>query len=643
MLLLAIAIVWPYETAFLKPQFDLLFVFNCACDAGLLADMIMQFLIAYPDPLRPERVVRSHKSILVNYLKGWFCFDFLSVLPVDLICMLVTPPQEEGLQSWTIGIIRHFRALRLVRLVRFKSLFERWQNSFGISYAKMTLLKLMATLVLCCHWLACLWGAMAFGQPREETNWLSALREAKGGPDFSDDDHLSVYSLAVYWAIITITSIGYGDITPQTIVEYRVATVCSTVMASIWAYVIGAICGIVATLDQHDISWKRTMDDLNWFMEDKGMPTAMRLRLRRYFHEAKEMKKQTVEKEVITQMSPLLQGEVSMFMHQRWISKVWYLRDMNREIIVWAARNLTLAVFAPGEEVLDERTLFIVQRGVCSYKGRILVSGDIWGEDMLLSNPFLREQCKERAMSHLAVLTLHIVDLFEVVVCFVEARARLRWAQIQIATMRGVIRIAKKLKAMKTRGLNTWDMSEGERVTLYRDILQGQTGDDEDFAIGSMGTDFFDVGTMSRRNSLARDDSHERLDGVDEAIATAVTPMQSERGGSSNDGLKLGTGDAREIKVALMNLQQSVEEMRSRLVPSTPSFKSMLGGSAYKEISKSRGFNDSFDIGPASTQDLSKIMSTMKKKEEKRGMRASISRMMPHSPHHLPHMGHHHS
>merc|ERR1719188_2929712 len=244
--------------------------------------------------------------------------------------------------------------------------------------------------------MACVWGSLAIHLSDGNTRtWFSHVRA-----DDLDGEHLHagdlegeemfVYGMSVYWAIITLTSIGYGDIIPQNGVEYLVATVCSAVMASIWAYVIGSVCGIVSTLDPHEVSFKRTMDDLNWMMTDVDMPSDMAQRFRKYFVEAKEMNKQRIENIVIDQMSPQLQGECAMFLHQKWIGQVWYLKGMPSEVVVWAARHLTLMVYAPHEEVLPERTLFIVRHGVCASAGRILIGGDIWGQDMLISNEYLR-------------------------------------------------------------------------------------------------------------------------------------------------------------------------------------------------------------------------------------------------------------
>ena len=37
---------------------------------------------------------------------------------------------------------------------------------------------------------------------------------------------LDKYSAALYWAVVTITSVGYGDICAKNAAEFRVATVC---------------------------------------------------------------------------------------------------------------------------------------------------------------------------------------------------------------------------------------------------------------------------------------------------------------------------------------------------------------------------------------------------------------------------------
>lgn len=474
-LLAAVAIFIPFEAAFLADDTQLTLLISSFVNVCFALDIVVQFLLAYPDPQHPQRLVVLPRAIIMRYVSGWFLWDIFTICPL------------ERFSAWAVWAIKgtpilpktSFRVVRIVKLLRlsrFGDLVERWHTSFGYSYALLTLAKFVVVVVLCSHWMACLWGGLGcFEGESGGRTWLTALQEAKGGAQELYESPLELYTISLYWAVVTLTTIGYGDITPQTGLEYRVATLCMFVMASIWAYVIGSVCSITAALCPHEIDFKRTMDDLNWLMHDRQMPFEMRKRLRRYFHEAKDMNRQRIERNVIEQMSPLLQGEFALYLHQQWLGKVWYLREMNREIIVWAARHLTVMVFAPDEEVLAERTLFMVRRGVCALEGRILVRGDVWGEDLLLVNEQLRNPYKARALNFLEVLMLYVVDLVDVVSTYPEARARLRWAQVKIAIVRGVKLIAKTMKELRRKGglMDVSQLTDHQYMVLIADVLRG--------------------------------------------------------------------------------------------------------------------------------------------------------------------------
>jgi len=472
--LIIIAFLTPFETAFLVPRWGPLFVFDRVMDALYLVDMGLELFTAYPDPVRTAHMVRVPRLIIRNYLGGWFWLDLIALFPFASYCVVFEAQCQQGVLGGLhrLHVLRLLRLMRLLRLTRLKKLVHRYNLYFGFSYAFLALVQFFAIILLSCHWMACLWGHL--GQmPSRNVTWLTALRESKGGPDELYDGPLQVYSLALYWAIITLTSVGYGDITPQTVIEYWAATLCTSVMAGIWAYVIGAVCGIVSTMEPHEMNFKQTMDDLNWLMHSRGMPHDMCLKLRRYFHETREMNRRKAEMHVTDQMSPMLQGEFAWFSNQQWIEKVWYLRDMPHDVIVFMSRQLKMAAYSPNEEVFSDRTLVIIRRGMCAVAGRFLVSGRIWGEDMLLSNKHLRFKHHAKSLSYSLLLMLHADDMSDIVVEFPDARARLRWAQVRIAMFRAIRKIAEVTRELKKSGDGS-PMSDAERLNFFEDVLQGK-------------------------------------------------------------------------------------------------------------------------------------------------------------------------
>lgn len=483
LMILGVAFILPIEMAFQAEDLAITCsMAMCFTDVLYIFDIGLQFFLAFPDPTHAPRVVALPRAIIWHYLAFGFWADMLTIIPADaFLYMRLSRPR-----LWTRLRLLNMLAssVRLIRIWRLPHMLNRWHTHFGQSYTAITVIQSTAVTVISTHWMACFWCYLS--NVNVEHNWLTDLRAKKGGQIDLFDSPLDIYSICMYGAIVTLTTTGYGDIVPQTQIEVRAATACGIVMATLWAYVIGIVCGIPITLCPHDIEYERKLDDLNWLMDDRNMPSAMRRAQRRYFQESKDMNRARVERSSFELMSPLLQGEFALYLHKCWLEKVWYLRDMNSEIVVWVARHLTIMVFSPGEEVIAERTLFIVRRGVATLEGRILVRGDVWGEDLLLSNRHLRSEGKARCLNYLEVLLMHVVDLIDIVTAFPEARARLRWAQVQIAIIRGVKLIAKSVKELRRNySLDDSKLTEQQMQVLFKQILTGSL-DAENFSIDNL-------------------------------------------------------------------------------------------------------------------------------------------------------------
>ena len=85
----------------------------------------------------------------------------------------------------------------------------------------------------------------------QQYSWLDALQDGGITTYAGWENHFDKWSAAMYWSIVTITSVGYGDITPQNPGEMRICTLLLLWGSCLWAYIIGNACGIVSTLDVH--------------------------------------------------------------------------------------------------------------------------------------------------------------------------------------------------------------------------------------------------------------------------------------------------------------------------------------------------------------------------------------------------------
>merc|ERR1719261_1812100 len=104
--------------------------------------------------------------------------------------------------------------------------------------------------------MACVWclaegnitkGA-AMSYHTDKPSWLSVLIASKGDScePSAEENPVCVYILALYWSVMTLTSVGYGDITPQNSLEYVVAVILMVIVAYVWAYIVGSIVSLLA-------------------------------------------------------------------------------------------------------------------------------------------------------------------------------------------------------------------------------------------------------------------------------------------------------------------------------------------------------------------------------------------------------------
>ena len=81
-------------------------------------------------------------------------------------------------------------------------------------------------------------------------NWLTAIREkiTSNQQGYFESQWFHDYGLAMYWAITTIVTVGYGDITPIRYYEILVVSVLQLIGTAMFGYMINVIGITVAEI-----------------------------------------------------------------------------------------------------------------------------------------------------------------------------------------------------------------------------------------------------------------------------------------------------------------------------------------------------------------------------------------------------------
>ena len=73
------------------------------------------------------------------------------------------------------------------------------------------------------------------------------------------------YIISLYWSVMTMSTIGYGDVTPKTHYERMYEIFGMMLGASVYAYMVGAICSIVASMNAASAEFNQQMDrSVDW-------------------------------------------------------------------------------------------------------------------------------------------------------------------------------------------------------------------------------------------------------------------------------------------------------------------------------------------------------------------------------------------
>lgn len=89
--------------------------------------------------------------------------------------------------------------------------------------------------------------------------------------------------ISVYWALATLSTVGYGDITPQNDFERQFTMFCLLVGTCAFAYIVSEIGTVIATFDRQATLIEERMDAIREWIQWRQLPRDLGVRMRRYY------------------------------------------------------------------------------------------------------------------------------------------------------------------------------------------------------------------------------------------------------------------------------------------------------------------------------------------------------------------------
>ncbi|CAK4116912.1 unnamed protein product [Aphanomyces euteiches] len=485
-LLIYTSIAVPFEIAFAtQDSVDALFVFDRCVDLSFFIDMVFNFFTPYWDPAMNLLVEEIH-LIAKHYVQGWFLLDLASILPFDIIGLFV----DDTFRNLAIfRILRVLRVVKLVRVFRASRIFTRWQAEVSIPVAFFKLASHLATILLLSHWLGCLWGGMVhfeqyFDASGNPLSWMTVY-------GIDGEGTQTQYITSLYWAVVTILTIGYGDVPVVTVQEKGIAIVCMIVGCGTYSLstfspandpcsrslslskVIGSVCGVLSSLDEATTDFRHNMDHLNTLMQKENIPKEMVITLREYFLHTQDLMNHKYFSRVLDTLSPGLKGQLGVYTSGEWIHRVPFFQGgppaEHMRFVTAITQHLTPTLFPPNESMISKGDLtdrmYILSKGIVARLGKVIGKGNFVGEDVILSNGIRHYEV--RTLTFVDAMVLTRASLNEVLRShFPHKKWKIRRASILLSIARKMEYFLEELKFL--RALPQFDWTPHEESVWFR-------------------------------------------------------------------------------------------------------------------------------------------------------------------------------
>ncbi|CAD8058760.1 unnamed protein product [Paramecium primaurelia] len=261
-------IVYPiYITYSEFDSYDFITIVTFIIDFLFFVDIILEQMICQID--NNNILLRKFSSIFIHNLTGWLIFDILTIIPYKLFL--------EKMED-TFQLRDYFNLLKLIRLLKYfiktdrKILYHSADSKkteisiedklsffdyFSLIDAKLlSVLNIFKNMLILISAFGCMW------------HYVKYYEGISMGEDYSN---WTSYIDGLFWAIQTVTVVGYGNVSISTSMQYNLVIVWLLVGVGFYSFTIGNLAQILEQQTSAEIQ-KEHLEDLENLMDSIIIP-----------------------------------------------------------------------------------------------------------------------------------------------------------------------------------------------------------------------------------------------------------------------------------------------------------------------------------------------------------------------------------
>ncbi|MBC76834.1 MAG: hypothetical protein CME64_12540 [Halobacteriovoraceae bacterium] len=325
------------------------------------------------------------------YLKSiWFPLDIVTSLPLDIIAHFLAP----GLPLGVFGALRLARLARLGRARDLAGLMDHLPKS-------LRAVIFITGIFLAIHFISCGWMLL---NPR------------------TDLDPVSYYNISLYWTITTLTTVGYGDIVPQTNMARIFTMGVMLIGVATYGVIIGNFSRMIMLADRYREERKEKMAGLNQFLKFYNIPASLQRQVFSFYTHLITQNISEQDTRIINELPQALQNELAVYMKIKLIKNVHIFKECSTPCLKMIAQKLEQTYLSPHEYIVKKgevgEEMFIIGHGEVEVSmGEKVIAqlkaGQFFGEIALLEDTIRSADVMAKAYCDL--YTFKKKDFLEVV------------------------------------------------------------------------------------------------------------------------------------------------------------------------------------------------------------------------------------
>ncbi|KAL4460643.1 hypothetical protein ABPG73_000178 [Tetrahymena malaccensis] len=314
------------------------------------------------------KLINNRAEIIQNYKQNGMKKDCLTLIPLILLIFYQFSSMDIDF-SYENFIVVIIYFLFYFRLAQFQQFQQKLEIIFDLSPKMSQIMNMWNLLFLniyIIHFLACAWIQLSNLESNYgiETTWLDQQ-------NVDSQNNISKYIYSFYFNTVTIVTVGYGDIFPQTLTEKIMSIICVLSGCGVFAYSISEIGQIFQDIQKIQKLRKNNIYIINKYLKQKRISNQLQHKIRNYleyYWSENEFTSVKQEQRIINQLSNNLRENLLIEANKIFILESPILRqNFSQQTLLKTIAIAQEQKYTPEENIFlkneMEFSIYFIERG----------------------------------------------------------------------------------------------------------------------------------------------------------------------------------------------------------------------------------------------------------------------------------------